>query len=624
MTTVDDSDRFRAVFHLAGLVLLLAQATLALAAQSQWVQYDSTGHLAYQTWGNGNRIMDFSHAGYMGGGIAIPEVGVKLTLSPQPGIDQTQAIQNAINAVSAMPLVNGFRGAVSLAPGTYDISNTLNISTSGVVLRGSGIGQTILNQVRPAGQSPFLALSVKGTSNRSTSNKVNMTDSYVPSGAASFQVNSAAGFQVGDPVVVGRTVTSDWIHYVGMDTLVRNGAPQTWISAGTKIITDRTIKAISGNTITLDAPLTDSFDSTYLGMPPGTLEKYTFSGRISQVGVEGLTIQNSVPDVFGNALQMDNVVDGWVRDVESLENRNTYSISNNAKRVTWDHVISTTSAPNTESAAPADFAVTGTQILLNDCEQHSEGTWAFVTQARGTGPIVILNSTSDDRGVSPHQRWTTGVLTDGGTMGGTSGIEYSNRTTAGSGHGWTTGWSVAWNVTTPSLKVEAAPGTENWCIGCVGQKASTSQPAGIFESLGTKVELGETGSLYLEQLRERLGDQALINIGYLPTADLNGDGLVDTADWIRFKSGQGLDLSQLTPAEAYSFGDLNGDFIHDLADFAAFRRSFEATRGAGSFAKMLAAVPEPSCLVLASILCVAAVPTGRKSRNGAGKSRSQW
>ena len=62
--------------------------------------------------------MDFSHAGYMGGGVAIPTVPVAVTIGPSGG-DDTQAIQAAIDMVSRMPLVNGFRGAVLLRPGAY-------------------------------------------------------------------------------------------------------------------------------------------------------------------------------------------------------------------------------------------------------------------------------------------------------------------------------------------------------------------------------------------------------------------------------------------------------------------------------------------------------------------------
>jgi hypothetical protein len=59
-------------------------------------------------------------------------------VSPVTG-DNVANIQTAINQVSAPPLdANVFRGAVLLNPGVYPLSNTITISASGVVLRGSG------------------------------------------------------------------------------------------------------------------------------------------------------------------------------------------------------------------------------------------------------------------------------------------------------------------------------------------------------------------------------------------------------------------------------------------------------------------------------------------------------
>src|SRR5262249_54410112 len=74
-------------------------------------------------------------------------------------------------------------------------------------------------------------------------------------------------------------------------------------------------------------------------------------------------------------------------------------------------------------------------------------------------------------------------------------------------------WSVAWNVITPFLLVSEAPGTDNWCIGCIGTETTASDPNGIYDSLGTLVT---PDSLYLEQMRERLGNHALANIGDQP------------------------------------------------------------------------------------------------------------
>src|SRR6187431_1230390 len=109
------------------------------SARSQWVYPDETGKLIYKTLEKGDKIMDFSHAGYMGGGVSIPSVPVKITLSPSAG-DNSVVIQKAIDEVSKMKMINGFRGTVLLKPGTYDCENTLKINASGVVLKGSGSG----------------------------------------------------------------------------------------------------------------------------------------------------------------------------------------------------------------------------------------------------------------------------------------------------------------------------------------------------------------------------------------------------------------------------------------------------------------------------------------------------
>src|SRR6266545_4621174 len=103
------------------LIFLLLLASNELAAEnkfSQWVRPGADGKLVYKTTPTGDRILDFSHAGYMGGGVAIPVVPVKTTIKPS-GADDTVAIQDAITQLGAMPLEKGFRGAILLAQGTF-------------------------------------------------------------------------------------------------------------------------------------------------------------------------------------------------------------------------------------------------------------------------------------------------------------------------------------------------------------------------------------------------------------------------------------------------------------------------------------------------------------------------
>jgi hypothetical protein len=508
--------------------LLLGAAALA-AQTSKWVYFGKDKKLHYATDSHGNRIMDFSHAGYKGGGVRIPAVRVAETLAPEPG-DNTARIQSAIDAVSALASdTEGFRGAVLLKPGTYEVANSLNIAATGVVLRGSGSGDggTV---IRMTGR-PHRFLNIRGSGTyQLEGDPVAITGSYIPAGANAVTVDSAASFHVGDTVLIRRPVTEAWVHFMGMDTLVRNGKKQTWIKAGTLIRTDRTIIGISGNQITFDVPLSDSFDSQYLNPPGPTIVKYSYSGRISQVGFESIEIAAPADDVpisgpQYSLLGMNAVSDAWARDIEVKETQNGIGIGPTARRITLERVHIGHSILHNGAAAPADIALSGTQILIDRCSVTGEGTWPIVTQNGVTGPNVVLHFKTNERGISPHQRWATGLLVDSSEFTNNSdkhpGIAFSNRSYAGSGHGWAVGWAVAWNVQSDFLLVQQPPGVMNWCIGCTGRYTTLlwngdhidkpEVPSKLYESPGVAVA---PASLYLEQLRDRRGDWALQNIGY--------------------------------------------------------------------------------------------------------------
>ena len=98
------------------------------------------GRMVYTPDYRGNRIPDFSAVGYMDGQDIPQDVPVIMELEPAAG-DDTVRIQEAIDAVSRRPLdEQGFRGAVLLKAGIYEIEGVLHIRHSGVVLRGEGHG----------------------------------------------------------------------------------------------------------------------------------------------------------------------------------------------------------------------------------------------------------------------------------------------------------------------------------------------------------------------------------------------------------------------------------------------------------------------------------------------------
>src|SRR5437660_1061524 len=77
-------------------------ARAAAPAPPQYLTVDRAGRLAYAADDRGDRIPDFSHAGYGGGGVAIPDVPARVVVRPAPG-DAGARIQAAIDHVSALP-----------------------------------------------------------------------------------------------------------------------------------------------------------------------------------------------------------------------------------------------------------------------------------------------------------------------------------------------------------------------------------------------------------------------------------------------------------------------------------------------------------------------------------------
>lgn len=471
--------------------------------------------------------MDFSSAGYLGGGVALPEVPVKRMLKPSGGDDDSAAIQEAIDAVAAMAPEGNFRGAVLLAPGVYSCAKTIIIPASGIVLRGSGSAGDSRSTIRMVG-SPHLAIAVRNPSADRRGDPrpaddapaTSIADTYVPSGVSRFTVADASGFKAGDHVAIIRPVTEEWVRFMEMDNLVRDEKPQTWMKPGSSTTTERQIVAISGKELTLDVPLSDSFDARKLN-PPGTrVVKVSPSAIPAFTGIEDLHIQ-SPPQAISHteshytALRI-NAQDSWVRDVLIDETMNSVGLS--GKRLTLQRVTVNRKAVHQGSSKPAEFAPNGGQILLDRCSVTADNVWFSATGAGQAGPIVLLNCTFRGNGnVEAHQRWTTGMLVDGCQVP-EGGIEFRNRGSMGSGHGWSTGWSVAWNCVAKSYIIQQPPGAVNWAIGCSGERRTAPRPFGKGPALpeGTFESAVPVApkSLYLAQLAERLGPQALKNIGY--------------------------------------------------------------------------------------------------------------
>jgi hypothetical protein len=503
------------------VVLTLAIPGNAAPKQPPWVSLDSSGKLVYRTLPHGDRIVDFSYAGYMGGGVPLPHVAVVRTVAPSGG-DDTAAIQRAIDDVSALPIKDGSRGAILLTPGTFLCSGMLNITASGVVLRGSGPlanGTTL----KLTGE-PHAAIAITGNQKiKILGTPARIAQPYVPSGAQSITLDDASSFAPGDSIRVTRFTTPQWLHFMGMDRMVRDGKPETWV--GNSISTLRTVAGRQGNVLTLDVPLTDSYDRASLPPEGAEVVKVSLSGVIEQDAIESLHIlaparSVAFTDPLFRAINLRGLRDGWFRDLAIDETTEGIDAAEDTLRITIEDVAIHHTTAITSSAKPADFALRGGQLLVLRCSSTGDEEFFVITGARNQGPNVVLDSTFHGNGhIQPHQRWATGLLVDSAHVP-EGGIDLMNRGQMGSGHGWTMGWGVVWNSSAATFLIQNPPGAANWSIGNSGTETTAPMkivgvhprdlgpplPQGFIESPGHPVL---PASLYRQQLAERLGPAAL-------------------------------------------------------------------------------------------------------------------
>ena len=574
--------------YLAGGVLLAALILApsgARAQTSQWVTTGVTGRLIYVPDAQGDRILDFSNVGYKGrGSDLLPnDVPTVRTVSPMAG-DDTANIQAAINQVAALPLqANGYRGAVLLTAGDYDIATQLNITASGVVLRGVGrdVGGTVLH-ARGTDDRPLVNIAGAGSQSL-TGSTYTMLDEVVPAGANSFRINSTAGLAVGDTVRVERPGTQAWIEAVGMDQ--PDGEDPAWLPSEFNIRHDRVITRVEGDRVFLDAPVATSFEQQYGG---GTLRRYTWSSRIQNVGIENLRAESDFNPALMNGsdfvdeahswtfISINRAQDVWVRNSLSKYFAFASVLADDASKwVTVDNVVNEEPVSLVTGERRYTFDLDGQMGFVTN-SSASKGRHDFVNNgaAATVGPNVFHDSTATDArsDTGPHRRWSTATLFDNITVQGNQ-INAQNRGTAGTRHGWSGANIVVWNSSASSYRIQNPPTAQNWLIGSIGTNQNPP-PSGNYDSHGTPVTAGGTDSLYDAQKNDS-GDIRTFQW-------LGGSGLwSDPAKWDQ-EITPGVYSVQLRD---YMLGDID-NFSLDAGstgpDYPAIAPAWSATVAAGS------------------------------------------
>jgi hypothetical protein len=499
--------------------------------------------LVYVPDEQGNAIIDSSHAGYGGGGVAIPTIPIRETVWPVAG-DNTENIQAAITKVSSRPLdAGGFRGAVLLKAGYYKMATPIRIDASGVVLRGEGMGDTGTVLIGTGTGRTGAGGTGGGGGNQGTlvlvggatgavskdETKQIVTDDYVPVGARKFKVASAQSFRPGDTVIVRRIGNQDWIDAVGM-----SGPDNASRWRPFNVDWDRVVIDVQGDTITVDAPITCAIEKRWGG---GEVVKYEDSGRIQKVGIENLRAMSEFDPTrrtreygnmdrpnyvaeeyyndenhYRNFIIFDNTKNGWVRNATALHF--VYSMvgtQRGARSITVQDCVSRAPVSMRAGARRFTFALRGQLALVQRC-LSDEGRHSFMSGQPTSSANVFLDckATTPFSSSEPHEQWATGNLYDNVQAPLTA------RFWKNINIGWAGANTVFWNCE-GSFLVQKPPTAQNFSFGHLGVNAvvfniplqDTTKENGHIESLDKHVM---PRSLYLTQLRERLGDAAVRQI----------------------------------------------------------------------------------------------------------------
>jgi hypothetical protein len=555
------------------IMLLSVLFSNSVFAVESTLAYFAGGHLQYGYYANqgetnqDNLLPDFSYCGYKGGGVAIPDVPTVVTVYPGAGDDRS-LIQTAINTVSArIPDGNGFRGAVLLKAGRYQVTSPgLTITASGVVLRGEGQGVsgTVVEATTPSQYDVIVIGSGSATYGGGSARSI--TTSYVPVGATSFAVSSVSGYAVGTQIIVKRTLNQFWI-----DDLAMGGLETPWTPDSYSIEHERIITGINGSTITVDVPLVDVIQTKYGG---GQIFKLNTISRISKCGVENIRIESyyasDTDDMHAwNAITLKYVEDSWVSGLTAQYfGYSCINASSYARYITIEDCafIDPKSIIDGGHRYAFNIEETATRMLFQRCfSQDARHDYVSGSRTRGPNVFVDCYANRELNDCGPHHRWATGILFDNVYTTDTLSVE--NRLNLGSGHGWSGANIVFWNCQADKIQCDTPKGAMNFCIGSIGIKTEGDQvpaePFGWWESPGVPVS---PRSLYYQQLIDRLGQTAYENV----TKPKQQTGRIwsDLLAW----QGNGPFLPDLP-------GDLNLSGNVDLEDFAILARDWGKTSG---------------------------------------------
>jgi hypothetical protein len=472
------------------------------------------GAIQYHPDSLGNRVLDFSYCGYKQSDQSIPMVENVLFV-PYQEEDAYATIQKAIGYVSSQPLnAEGFRGAVLLDKGLFTLSRSLIIQASGVVLRGSGKGETIL---RKTGVDRGACIRIEGEDDLVVTDTIQITTPYLPVNSRILQVDNTFRLREQQQLFVYRPSDREWIERLGCHHFGGDITYLGWKPGEMDLYWDRRIKAIRGDMVELDVPLTMALNGEETDP---SLLLYAWPGRISQVGIENLTVESSFDlsnpkdeDHCWTGVSIESATDCWVRQINFKHLAGSaVIIQPTGSQITVEDCIATAPVSEIGGMRRSTFLTMGQLTLFQRCYSE-EGINDFAAGHLAAGPNAFVQCESKNSyGYSGAiDSWACGLLFDIVNID-RGDLRFTNLRHHHNGAGWNTANSLFWQCTAAEIEC-FSPDRENVnrAYGCWAQFSGDGEWAESNNHLQPR-------SFFYAQLSERLNEDVTDRADLLPVS----------------------------------------------------------------------------------------------------------